>query len=63
MTEKRAKLLYVVGGVCAALMTLVSLVNVVIEPSGTNAVILFFFAGCTTVIAARLRTLSQSKQG
>lgn len=62
MTQKRAKWLYVVGGACAVLMMLAALFNVIVEPSGTNAVIFLFFAGCTTMIAARLRTLPQNKQ-
>lgn len=63
MTGRRTKWIYVVGGVCAVLMTLASLINVIVDPSGTNTVILLFFAGCTTVIAARLRGLSHNKQG
>jgi hypothetical protein len=47
--------LLVTGIVCAAVMTLAALANVIAVPSGTNAVILVFFAGCTAAILYQLR--------
>jgi hypothetical protein len=51
---------YIVGVFCSGLMTVVSLSNVLIEPSAVYILILVFFAGCTAGI---LYQWKKSRQG
>jgi CBS-domain-containing membrane protein len=59
MTRTLPHWLLVTGIICAVVMTLAALVNVVAAPSGTNAVILLFFVGCTVSILYQLKRSRQ----